>query len=87
VSPRLILALALGSAPLQCSRQLDPSLEQSETPPEALYRLASRFNAEHDVKAYRETLRYLSDRYPNSRFADRAKAELAEPTAPDGGRR
>ena len=81
-------ALALGAAllahaPLQCSRDPGPELRREETPPEALYDLATRFKAKGDVRAYRDTLSYLVERYPSSRFAMRAKDELA--ARGDGG--
>jgi len=67
----------LAQAPLQCSREPEPELRKYETPPDALYDLAGRFRAEGNVRAYRETLGYLVERYPNSRHAVRAKEELA----------
>ncbi|HVW28594.1 MAG TPA: hypothetical protein VHC69_24685 [Polyangiaceae bacterium] len=81
-------ALALGAAlfaqaPLQCSRDPGPELGREETPPEALYGLATRFKAKGDVPAYRDTLSYLVERYPSSRFAVMAKDELA--ARHDGG--
>jgi outer membrane protein assembly factor BamD (BamD/ComL family) len=78
----LILAAVLGLegvAPLQCSREPDDDLRRYETPPEALYDLATRFRREGDLSAWRRTLGYLVERYPNSRFAVRAKQELEEP--------
>lgn len=82
----VVLALSslwLAQAPLQCSREPAPELRRYETPPEALYDLATRFKAKHDDAAWRDTLAYLVERYPNSRFAERAKGELgAEPAAP-----
>lgn len=66
----------LASAPLQCSREPEPELRRYETPPEALYVLAERFKAKGDVPAYRDTLVYLVERYPSSRFAERAKQDL-----------
>ena len=80
----LFLALAGASlgAPLQCSREEDPALRTYETPPDALYDLAGRFKARGELSAYRETLRFLVERYPNSRFAERAKQELGAEPAP-----
>jgi hypothetical protein len=69
-------AALLAQAPLQCSRDPGPELRRYETPPEALYDLASRFKAKGEQQAYRDTLGYLVERYPNSRFAMRAKEEL-----------
>ena len=76
-----LLFSGLAHAPLQCSREPDPELRRYETPPEALYGLAERFKAKGDRKAYRDTLGYLVERYPSSRFAERAKQDLAT----DGG--
>lgn len=67
--------LSLGFAPLQCGSG-DPEDLPSETPPEALYRLSEHFARQGDDQARVETLRYLIERYPNSRFAVRAKNEL-----------
>jgi len=74
------LCALLSGAPLQCSRSPDPELETYETPPESLYALAERFRTHGEEQARRETLEYLVARYPNSRFALRAKDELG-PTA------
>jgi hypothetical protein len=72
----LAACLSLGFAPLQCGSG-DPEDAPSETPPEALYQLSEHFQKQGDEKARVETLEYLIDRYPNSRFAVRAKNELA----------
>jgi len=69
--------LAAG-APLQCAREPEPELRRYETPPEALYQLAARFKASRNDAAWRETLAFLVERYPSSRFAIRAKGELEE---------
>jgi outer membrane protein assembly factor BamD (BamD/ComL family) len=83
-----VLVLAFGAAllaqaPLQCSHDPGSELRREETPPEALYDLATRFKAKGDVRAYRDTLSYLAERYPSSRFATRARDELA--ARGDGG--
>lgn len=72
----LVAWLAFGSAPLQCSREPEPDLKRYETPPDALHGLGERFKANGDQAAYRETLRYLVERYPNSRYAIAAQREL-----------
>jgi hypothetical protein len=80
-----LLVALLAQAPLQCSREPEPDLRTYETPPEALHDLALRFKAKGDARAYRETLSYLMERYPSSRFAILAKAELAaDAGAPSG---
>ena len=76
-------ALLASRAPLQCSGEPPPETRRYETPPDALYDLAARFKKSGDRHAYRETLKYLVERYPNSRFAIQAKEELG----PDGGAR
>jgi hypothetical protein len=76
-------AAFLARAPLQCSRDPGAELRREETPPEALYDLAMRFKDKGELRAYRDTLAYLAERYPSSRFAVRAKEELA--ALRDGG--
>jgi hypothetical protein len=83
--PLALCAAALGFAPLQCSKGPDdPELRRYETPPEALYDLAERFEKQGNDPARRATLEYLVERYPNSRFARMAKEELADASATDG---
>jgi hypothetical protein len=78
----LVVSAALSQAPLQCSRDPEPDLRRYETPPEALYGLATRFKSRGEQQAYRDTLQYLQERYPNSRYALMAKDELgATPSA------
>ena len=67
---------ALGQAPLQCGSEPDHSLRQHETPDEALYGLAEKFKAQGNEAAWRDTLEYLVERYPNSRYATRARLDL-----------
>ena len=76
-------AVLSSAAPLQCRGDPPPETRRYETPPDALYDLANRFKKQGDERAYRETLRYLAERYPNSRFAMLAKDELRA----DGGGR
>jgi len=71
----LAAALALGSAPLQCGSG-ESEGARYETPPEALYELAERFREQGDENGRRKTLEFLIERYPNSRFAVRAKSDL-----------
>lgn len=73
-----LLALLAGQAPLQCASDPDPNLRRYETPGEALYDLATQFKAKGDEKAWRTTLEYLIARYPNSRFAEMARTDLAD---------
>lgn len=72
----IALAGSLNLAPLQCTGDPDPELRRNETPDEALYGLAQSFRKRGDEKAWRATLEYLVERYPNGRFAVRAKGDL-----------
>jgi outer membrane protein assembly factor BamD (BamD/ComL family) len=72
-----ICAAGLNFAPLQCASDPDPALRRYETPDEALYGLAKRFRAEGDERAFKVTLEYLIQQYPNSRFAVSARSDLA----------
>jgi hypothetical protein len=77
LSIALVCAALLGHAPLQCASDPDDKLRRYETPGEALYDLATQFKARGDDKAWRTTLEYLIARYPNSRFAEMARTDLA----------
>jgi hypothetical protein len=70
--------LAVAQAPLQCGSGADPEGPDriEETPGEALYGLAEKFKAQGDEAARKQTLEYLIDRYPTSRFAARARQDL-----------
>jgi outer membrane protein assembly factor BamD (BamD/ComL family) len=74
----LLLAAAL-SAPLQCAKKPPPEQRTEDDPAEVLYTLAEKFKAEGNLPARAETLRFLVARYPESRFAQAAKLDLAEP--------
>ena len=75
----LVLCLAaLAHAPLQCASEPDETLRRNETPDEALYGLAEKFRGQGNEAAWKETLEYLIDRYPNSRFAARARQDLEQ---------
>lgn len=63
-------------APVQCASEPAPEERRYETPPEALYQLAERFEKRGDATARRQTLEFLIERYPNSRFAMRAQSDL-----------
>lgn len=72
-----MLAAAL-VAPLQCGSKVRPELRREEEPAAALYKLAERFKAQHAQAARLETLRFIVERYPSSRFAETARVELDE---------
>lgn len=70
------IALASANAPYQCSRKTPPELRLEDDAAEVLHDLAESFKASGDVKAQRETLRYLVKRYPSSRWAKMARQDL-----------
>ncbi len=73
----LLLAASV-SAPVQCGSKPRPDLRTEEEPAEALYKLADRFAAQGDQKARIDTLRFIVERYPTSRFAQAAKLDLEQ---------
>ncbi len=82
--------LLLGRAPIQCGETPESELRLDETPGDALWQLAQRFEAEHDEAAARQTMRFLVERYPSSRWARLARESLADAgqsVAHDGGGR
>lgn len=82
MSRAFAVALALlGSAPLQCPARDTPALAREDSPAEALWSLAERFNTS-DPRARDATLRYLVERYPASRYAERARLALGDGGAP-----
>lgn len=73
-----LMGLAASNAPFQCASETDPNRHREEEPGEALYTLAEHFEARGNRKAQLDTLRFLVKRYPESRFAERARVELQE---------
>ncbi len=69
--------IALVHAPLQCPSPQHPASAREESPPEALWVLANQFGVENNPDARARTLRFLIDRYPSSRYAERARIALA----------
>jgi len=79
----LFLVGALVSyAPYQCGHPPDPALRE-ETPGEALYGVAQKLRAEGNLRGYQTTLQYLIGRYPKSRYAVAARADLEVDAALD----
>jgi hypothetical protein len=81
----LVASAFLRRAPYQCGKSPDRSIRE-ETPGEALYALAQKLKAEGDERGYETTLRFIIARYPSSRFAVTAQADLGL-DASDGGPR
>ena len=74
----LAVSLALALAPLQCGGPPQEHPQYEDSPAEAVWTLAERFEAEGDERARRQTLEYLVERYPSSRFAERARSVLGQ---------
>jgi outer membrane protein assembly factor BamD (BamD/ComL family) len=72
------LFLALSFAPYQCAREPDPNRRMEDDPAESVYNLAGRFKTEGKADARATTLKYVVERYPSSRFAKQARADLEE---------
>jgi hypothetical protein len=77
-----LLAIALALAPLQCGSPPSEHPELEDSPAEAVWDLSERFAAQGDDDARRSTLEYLIERYPSSRFAERARVALGRASAP-----
>ncbi|HEX9618747.1 MAG TPA: hypothetical protein VF989_01350 [Polyangiaceae bacterium] len=73
----VLVSVAVFGAPLQCQSEPEASERRYDLPEEALYALAARFRAAGDEGAWRTALAFLIERYPNSRFAVRARDDLA----------
>jgi TolA-binding protein len=73
-APLLVAAALL--APFQCARKPPPEQRMEDDAAEVLYTLAEKFKTEGNQPARAETLRYLLERYPASRFAVTAKSDL-----------
>jgi hypothetical protein len=71
-------ALLSSMAPIQCGHTPDAELREDESPGDALWALAQRFKAANDATAQRQTLQYLVERYPASRWVGPAKEELGQ---------
>ena len=85
-SAAIILVLAIGLlAPLQCGGAQPDHPELEDSPAEALWNLSERFEQQGDASARRHTLEYLIERYPASRFAERARVALGPAPAPAAG--
>jgi len=70
------LSIVLSLAPFQCAHKPDPDMRREDTPGDALWGLAENFRAQHNEVAERQTLAYLVEKYPSSRYADVAKLQI-----------
>lgn len=82
----VVLSLVFSTlAPFQCGTEPEPELALEDTPSEALWLLSERFREEGQTEARNITLRQLTEQYPTSREAERARQALEgrEPATPD----
>jgi hypothetical protein len=71
-----MMALSHVVAPMQCASARPYEQRREESPAEALWMLAERFDAQRNREARDETLRFLVQHAPGSRFAARARIAL-----------
>jgi hypothetical protein len=74
----VLLVPFLLAAPVQCPSQQEPRRERVEPPAEAVYRSALNLREQGYVQAEEATLRYVITHYPGTRWAERARLDLAE---------
>ncbi len=77
------LGLVVGTAPFQCASDPDPDRAMEDSAPRALWDLAERFREAGDAPGQRQTLLFLVDRYPSSRYTRRAELELGRSARDD----
>jgi TolA-binding protein len=77
-----VLCVSASSAPLQCPSTPPPEQAREDQAPEALWILAQRFSTHGDTQSSYATLRFLVERYPSSRFAERARITLTDSGTP-----
>jgi outer membrane protein assembly factor BamD (BamD/ComL family) len=70
------------AAPVQCPSEQEPRHALVEQPAEAVYRSAMNLRALGYSQAEEETLRYLIEQYPGSRWAERARLDLTHGAEP-----
>jgi hypothetical protein len=79
--PRLaapLLLVAALQAPFQCGSRVPPEHRVEDDAAETLYKLSEKFKTQGNAGAQAETLRFLVERYPSSRFAEAAKIDLEQ---------
>jgi hypothetical protein len=73
-----LVAIFVMLAPLQCGHAPADHPQFEDSPSEALWDLSERFHAAGDENGRHRTLQYLIERYPSSRYAERARVTLGE---------
>ena len=71
------LAAVLLLAPLQCGAPPREHPEYEDSPAEAVWDLSVELGEAGDAAGRRRALEFLIERYPSSRFAERARVTLA----------
>lgn len=74
----VLLVPLLLAAPVQCPAQQEPRRQRVEPPAEAVYQSALNLREQGYVQAEEATLRYVITHYPGTRWAERARIDLAE---------
>lgn len=75
--------LAAGAAPMQCPTTDREPLVAEPDAPEECYALAQRLRERGDLEGWRTALEYVVERFPDSRWAARARDDLRRgPGAP-----
>jgi outer membrane protein assembly factor BamD (BamD/ComL family) len=74
--PVLLAALLVAVAPMQCPSKSNPDMRRDDSPGDALWELSESFRARGNQAAADDTLRYLVEKYPSSRFAPAAREKL-----------
>jgi outer membrane protein assembly factor BamD (BamD/ComL family) len=82
----VLAATSLLIAPFQCESTRDPNLRREDTAGDALWGLSEKFRQTGEAQARNETLRYLLEKYPSSRYAAYARDELQARDASSPGR-
>lgn len=73
----VVLLAAFAFAPFQCQSERDPEFAIDETPGDALWALAEEQRLKGDTAGRLETLEFLVRKYPNTRYAEMARTDLA----------
>ena len=78
----LISVFLANAAPVQCGEPEPIRYADRDDPAEVVFDLGKRLDARGEHGAAAMTWRYLIERYPSSRYAQRARAELEAREAP-----
>lgn len=79
-------SILLGAAPVQCGDPEPVRYARRDDASEVVWRLGLRLRERGHAAAALDTFRYLVERYPSSRWAARARAELESAEVDEGAR-